>query len=288
MSLIVKFPVMKTILLTWVRAVCLALLGYAVAAFGEGSTNAVVFKDKNLEKAVRRFVIMKKDTNEPLTENDLVNLSTVQGTGMEISDLSGLEKCLSLASLDLAKNRIKDLTLLKGLAKIQYLHLADNQIEDVSPLAEIKALQYLELSNNRVKDLKPLSGLTNMASLYLSGNLITDVKPLLEMRRLSSLYLDDNKVKNIDGLDRLKGLSSLSLKNNGLSDIAPLEALNNLYYLFLEGNRIRDLTPLINAAKKDFEGQKRFAPFLNLYLKGNPVKSSQKSRLKEYGVRLND
>ena len=41
-------------------------------------------------------------------------------------------------------------------------------------------------------------------------------------------------------------------------------------------------------AKKDFEGEKRFAPFLNLYLKGNPTKGSQKARLKDYGVRLND
>jgi len=41
-------------------------------------------------------------------------------------------------------------------------------------------------------------------------------------------------------------------------------------------------------AKKDFEGQKRFAPFLNLYLKGNSTKGSQKAQLKEFGVRLND
>jgi Leucine-rich repeat (LRR) protein len=280
---------MKTTLVTLSRAVCLAfLVCCTVAAFGQGSTNAVVFKDKNLEKAVRKSVIMKKDTTEPLTENDLANLSTVQGTGMEISDLSGLEKCLSLASLDLAQNRASDLAPLKGLVKIQYLNLAGNQIEDISPISEIKALQYVELSNNRVKDLKPLSGLTNMASLYLSSNQITDIKPMLGMLRLSSLYLDDNKVKSIAGLDTLKGLYSLSLKNNGLSDIAPLEALTNLYYLFLEGNKIRDLTPLINAAKKDFEGDKRFAPFLNLFLKGNPVKGNQKSRLKDYGVRLTD
>jgi len=46
---------------------------------------------------------------------------------------------------------------------------------------------------------------------------------------------------------------------------------------------------LINSVKKDAEGEKTpSAPFLNLYLKGNPVKGAQKSKLAEYGVRLND
>jgi len=82
----------------------------------ESSSDAPVFKDKNLEKAVRKFVFDKRDNDKPITEADVANLSTIQGVGMDIADLSGLEKCLNLASLDLPKNKIKDLTPLKGLA----------------------------------------------------------------------------------------------------------------------------------------------------------------------------
>jgi Leucine-rich repeat (LRR) protein len=102
------------------------------------------------------------------------------------------------------------------------------------------------------------------------------------------LYLDNNRVRSIQGIDVLKALSTLSLSHNAIEDLAPLQGLTGLSYLFLENNRIRDLTPLIEMAKKDFEGEKRFAPFLNIYLKGNRVKRADASRLAAVGPRLND
>ena len=258
-----------------------------LSAFAQSEPpSASLFPDPNLEKAVRKFVFEKRDNDKPLVEADVVNLSTIQGTGLGITNLAGLDKCQSLASLDLAKNKITDLTPLKGLAKIQYLNLAENQITDISPLSSVAALQYIELSHNRVKDLNSLQSLTNLASLYLSYNQITDISPVVKLPRLASLYLDHNQIKSIKGLGDLKGLSMLSLNNNSISDISSLEGLTGLFHLFLENNRIRDLTPLVNAAKRDSEGERRFAPFLNLYLKGNSVRASQISKLKEYGVRV--
>src|SRR6187401_3471499 len=84
-----------------------------------------IFKDKKLEAAVRKFIFDKRDNDKPIVESDLVNLSTIQATGLELTDLSGLEKCQSLASLDLANNKIANLQPLKTLAKIQYLNLAN-------------------------------------------------------------------------------------------------------------------------------------------------------------------
>ena len=60
----------------------------------------------------------------------------------------------------------------------------------------------------------------------------------------------------------------------------------------LERNQIADLTPLLNAAKADAVGQKRFAPYLRLYLEGNPLSEDAKTKqlpaLKALGVRLLD
>src|ERR1051326_1189950 len=105
----------------WVLLTCRLPAGDAPAA-------PPVFKDKDLEKAVRKFVFAKRDNDQPIVEADVINLSTIQGSGMQIEDLSGLEKCVNLASLDLAGNKIKDLTPLRGLAVLQYLNLPDNQI----------------------------------------------------------------------------------------------------------------------------------------------------------------
>src|SRR5436309_8579054 len=138
---------------------CVWLIGALTSTLSAGARAAetnqspvVNFPDKNLEKAVRKFVFEKRDNDKPLVEADLVTLSTIQATGMGITNLAGLEKCESLASLDLAKNKITDLQPLKNLARIQYLNLAENQIADLSPLSSVSALQYIELSHNRVKD----------------------------------------------------------------------------------------------------------------------------------------
>src|SRR6266403_1485336 len=97
-------------------------LSSAPLVSAESSADAPVFRDKNLEKAVRKFVFDKRDNDKPITEADVANLSTIQGAGMDIADLSGLEKCLNLASLDLPKNKIKGLTPLKDLGKLQFLN----------------------------------------------------------------------------------------------------------------------------------------------------------------------
>src|ERR1044071_7729711 len=67
-----------------------------------------IFKDKNLEAAVRKYVFEKRNTDKPLNEADVVSLSTISATGLGSKDLTGLDKCKSLASLDLARNTITD------------------------------------------------------------------------------------------------------------------------------------------------------------------------------------
>ena len=59
--------------------------------------------------------------------------------------------------------------------------------------------------------------------------------------------------------------------------------------MFLNNNKIKDLAPLVEAAKKDFEGQKRFAPFWRLYVGDNPLSDEAKKQLEElkrYGKRV--
>src|SRR3989441_12331210 len=112
----VSFRNLTGMLLVW-------SLSSAPSVSAEAPSDAPVFKDKNLEKTVRKFVFAKRDNDKPIVEADVANLSTIEGVGVEIADLSGLEKCVNLASLDLSKNKIKDLTSLKGLTRLQYLNL---------------------------------------------------------------------------------------------------------------------------------------------------------------------
>jgi uncharacterized protein (TIGR03067 family) len=245
------------------------------------------FADKNLETAVRE---MLHEPQAELNEEKLNNLFFLHANGKSIRDLTGLEKCKNLAEIRLADNQIANLMPLKDLTNLQSLDLAGNQVADVSPLKGLTKLQYIELSRNKVAKVDALSGLSALWALYLSNNQIADIGPLGSLTRLSSLSLDHNQIRDLSVLSKVTRISTLVLSDNQIEDIAPLAKQTELSLLLLERNKIKDLSPLVAAAKADTEGPKRFAPYLQLYLAGNPLseeaKNQQLAALKGYGVRI--
>jgi uncharacterized protein (TIGR03067 family) len=248
---------------------------------------APVFADKNLEQAVRRFL---HDPEGELTLEKLQTVSSLDGSGKNISKLDGLEKCKNLLEIKLSKNQIVDLAPLKELSNLQSLDLSANKIADISALKGLTKLQYIELSNNQITKVDALSGMTSLSALYISGNQISDVLPLGSLTNLSSLSLGQNRIKDVGALAKVTRLFSLDLNDNQIEDVTPLTKQPPMSTLQLERNKIADLTPLVTAAKADAEGQKRFAPYLRLYLKGNPLseaaKSNQVPALKGFGVHI--
>jgi internalin A len=268
----------------------IALLASAGAMLPSALGAQSIFPDKNLETVVRQYVFAKRDNDQPLTEDDVKNISTIKGRGKKIASLAGLEKCRSLALLEIPKNEVSDLGPIKDLKRLQSLDVAENKIEDIGPLENLTALQFVELSGNQVASLAPLAKLANLRSLYLSRNKISDLAPLHGLEKLWSLYLDGNQVTDLKPIETLKGLDRLDIKDNQVTELAPIAGYTELRYLFLQNNKISDLGVLVTMAEKDNAGQKSFAPFWRVYLAGNPLgaaaKGEQVEKLKAAGVRL--
>ena len=131
----------------WFRYLLVFLVSWTVTAAAYAQD---LFPDKNLDAAVRQYVFEKRNNDKPLTVQDVENISTIVAKGKKITNLAGLDKCRSLALLDLADNQIADLAPLKDLANIQSLNLAKNKIVDIKPLAGLTALQYLHLADNQL------------------------------------------------------------------------------------------------------------------------------------------
>lgn len=250
------------------------------------------FPDKNLETAVRALIFDKKDPSKELTDEDLRKVFVLEAKGKGIKDLTGLEKCTNLQLINVAKNEVADLAPIKGLTNLQSLDVSGNKINDLKSLEALVGLQYLEISNNQIANVEPLGKLTKLSALYAASNKIDDIAPLGELKRLSSLDLAKNDVGDIAAVSKLGGLMLLKLSDNKIVDVSPIPKKNQLKMLFLERNKITDLSSLVTAAKEDSEGEKRFAPFLRLYLAGNPLseaaKSQQLEALKAAGVRLEE
>lgn len=249
---------------------------------------AAEFPDKNLAAAVQAALRLPKPE---FKDDDLAKLSVLDISGKGVKDLTGLEKCRGLAQLKATKNEIAKLDALKDMPVLQSLDLEANKIADITPLAGLAKLQYLELTGNQISDLKPLEKLTALASLYLTGNKVTEVTPLSALTKLASLNLGDNQIKDIKPLAKLTRITTLELRGNPITDLAPLAGFTDLKLLMADKCQVADLGAVVKWAKADADGPKRFAPYMRLYIAGNPLSDEAKKQvaeLKKIGVRVED
>lgn len=162
--------------------------------------------------------------------------TSISASGMNISDISGLEHFTALKTLILNSNSISDISPLSSCKELGALELYGNRISDLSPLSSLTKLHSLSLLSNSISDISPLSGLTELTELYLSFNTISDISALSSMTKLRILNLDGNTVKDISALSSLAGLKELSLEDNLIEDLTPLYDLTGLEQLYIRGN----------------------------------------------------
>src|SRR5579872_6168506 len=91
---------MKLFQTTLAVAILAGLAAQTASALAAGP----LFPDKNLEAAIREE--LKKGDKESLKEDDLKNIYFVHAKGKKIANLAGLEKCINVESIDLARNEI--------------------------------------------------------------------------------------------------------------------------------------------------------------------------------------
>jgi hypothetical protein len=105
-------------------------------------TASLYFDDPRLEQAVR--VLINK-LSGPILWSDVMGdspLTTLDASGLGITDLDGLEQLISLTSLN----------------------LYDNNIVRIVPVCDLSTLTELNLGRNRISNAAPLAGLVNLRS----------------------------------------------------------------------------------------------------------------------------
>jgi Leucine-rich repeat (LRR) protein len=206
----------------------------------------VIFPDPNLETAIRKAI--DKPIGD-IYQSELEDLTEFSAEKGDIVNITGLEHCTNLRSLDLSFNHIiSDISPLAGLTSLIELNLWHNQISDISPLASLTSLIELNLGSNEIGDISLLASLTNLTLLDLGYNRIGDILPLANLTSLTSLSLSDNQISDISPLANLTSLTELALgatlEANQISDISPLASLTSLTLLDLMYNQISDISPL--------------------------------------------
>ncbi|TWU51321.1 leucine-rich repeat domain-containing protein [Rubripirellula reticaptiva] len=251
-----------------------------------------IFKDKNLEAAVRAEVYAKRNSSDPIVASDVANISRVVGKGKEIADLSGLEHCKALMLIDFENNQIKDLTPIAELKRLQSVTLAGNKIRDIKPLQGLVAMQLLDLSKNQIDDLAPIKEMSNLRTLYVANNQLKSIESLSSLTKVWSLDLSQNQISNLSPIRKFGWLTTLDITGNEVESLESLTELHELDILMMSRNKVKDLSPLVKMCRKDAEGDRRFAPYLDVYLGENPIdekaKTQQVNKLQSFGVDVYD
>ena len=133
---------LKTLLLpTLILALATSLTG---CPGGDGSL--VFFQDAALESAVRAAA------GKPLgflTQADVLSVTEVDASGLNIQTIDGIEVLRNLTVLDLRSNNIRSITPLENLVNLRVLDLGDNNVTQITALSGLFLLEELTLSGAR-------------------------------------------------------------------------------------------------------------------------------------------
>ncbi len=204
----------------------------------------VVFPDPGLEKCVRKR-IQKQEGDILLGDLEGV-LSLNYCQGLEIRDLTGIEKITVLQSFQAGNNKIKDVTPLGKCVNLRELDLSDNEIEDASVLASLIEMNKLFLNNNKVANISFILKMVKLSLLNVSGNPITSISPLKDssLDLLEHLAIFDCKISDITPVSTVKNLRILFINSNKIESLIPIKALFNLESITVEDNCINDFSPI--------------------------------------------
>ncbi|KXY42906.1 internalin [Bacillus cereus] len=212
------------------------------------SANVIV--DKKLQQHINKNNLERKNINEPITKEDLLQIKTLSiYSGEGINEIAGLEYMTNLEKLTLRESNVTDLSVISGLRHLKYLDLSSNPIESIQPVSKLENLDMLFLRDNKIADLTPLSQMKKIKILDLIGNNIKDLTPLFTVLSLEEVYLANNQISNLSGIEKLKNVNLLWIGNNKISDVEPISKMSNLIELEIADSEIKDISSLSKLVK---------------------------------------
>ena len=177
-----------------------AILLITTTAFAQ----VVDIPDPNLRGAITEA--LELPANTPITQQEILQLMTLDIRGSSIANLTGLESAANLEVLYSMNNQITDISPLADLTNLTHLYLGDNALQTIEPLAGLINLRVLDLYNTGVKDITPLANLTALESLVLVRNMIVDISPLVGLKNLKRLQIAENPIGDFTPLAQLEGV----------------------------------------------------------------------------------
>ena len=144
------------------------------------------------------------------------------------NDMQYIEKLTNLTKLDLSYNEISDVSKITNLTKLSSLILTGNKIVDINPLNKLDKISYLSINENNISDISVVAGMKEINIFLCAKNQISDISSVANLTKLTTLDCTGNRISDISSLKSLRYLKDVSLSENAIVDFSPLMALPNL------------------------------------------------------------
>ena len=195
-----------------------------------------------------------------IKDQNLESIKSLNLYGINLTDISLLNKFPSLEILSLSNNKIKDISVLSNLNNLKELYLSNNKIDDINQLEYLKNCQKLEKINLKGNPICNNQIYLEKINYFLPNLLFLDEKSIKSEKNLAApepgKYFEQSfKKKKPDGkfMKFRKALNlndedSSSNRNNKLPDEERFNTINNTDSLNL--NEIKENKKIIGYHKK--------------------------------------
>lgn len=169
----------------------------------------------------------------------LKKLKVVNLSHTGISDITALSGAVQMTHLEMSENEISDISPLAGMKHLEVLDLGSNRIGSVAALEGHVLIHDLDLRENEISDIMPLRALTSLRYLNLhSNNTIASIESIAGFTALETLILKHVPIgEQYPVFEGLQKLRRLNVENTGILDETVLARLQS------EGSLVREDTP---------------------------------------------
>ncbi len=160
--------------------------------------DAVEIPDSNFAAALRLELELGDD--DTLCASALIQLpATLDLSGWQIEDLTGIEYLDHITDLTVTDNAISDLSPLVALTGLERLILDQNPVSNLATLAAMSNLHEVSVNQTQVSTLVDLAQ-AQVALIHAQQTAISDLSPVQQMTELQLLDLSDSQVTDLSPL----------------------------------------------------------------------------------------
>lgn len=164
--------------------------------------------------------------------------------GLNDRDIADIKYLTNLTRVELSGNNLTDISVLRSIPSLEEIDATDNWISDISFMSELPNLKIVVMNNNPISDISVFRNFSTLEKIWLCDTYVTDISYIAKNKGLTEVGFNNCQIYSVEALRGMSKIRLLCLANCGLTDISPLADLTSLEELYMGYNMVTDFSPL--------------------------------------------